>query len=186
MISGGGRTLTNLKRACDAGEIPARIVGVVASRECPGVEAASGLGIPARVVAGEISAAELQRLAVEFGASWVVLAGYLRKLAIPRGLEGRVVNIHPALLPKFGGAGMYGMHVHRAVLAAGERVSGCTVHFCDGEYDEGATILQRQCPVLPGDTAETLAARVFEVECRTYPEALRMVLAADCGGGLDA
>jgi phosphoribosylglycinamide formyltransferase 1 len=186
MISGGGRTLANLKSACEDGRIPATIAGVVASRECPGVEAARGLGIPVRVVPGEIAAADLARLAAEFGAEWVVLAGYLRRVHIPPALEGRVVNIHPALLPKFGGAGMYGMHVHRAVLAAGERESGCTVHFCDGAYDEGAIILQGRCPVLHEDTPEALAARVFEVECRTYPAALRMVLSGEVGGGHSA
>jgi phosphoribosylglycinamide formyltransferase-1 len=186
MISGGGRTLGYLKHACDEREIPARITGVVASRDCPGGEIARQLGIPVRVVAGEIPEAELERFVAEAGAAWVVLAGYLKKVRIPPSLVGRVVNIHPALLPKFGGAGMYGMHVHRAVLAARERESGCTVHFCDGAYDEGAIILQGRCPVLPGDTAETLAARVFEVECRTYPEALRMVLAGEAGGGRHA
>ena len=84
------------------------------------------------------------------------------------------MNIHPALLPRFGGPGMYGHHVHRAVLRAGETVSGCTVHFVDEEYDHGPIILQRECPVLPDDSPETLAARVFEQECRAYPEAVRL------------
>jgi phosphoribosylglycinamide formyltransferase-1 len=87
------------------------------------------------------------------------------------------VNIHPALLPDFGGPGMYGHHVHEAVLASGCSSSGCTVHLCDPEYDRGPIVLQKSCPVLPGDTADTLAARVFDLECEAYPEALELLFA---------
>ena len=104
----------------------------------------------------------------------VCLAGYLRWLKIEPRYRGRVMNIHPALLPKFGGPGMYGHHVHRAVLAAGETESGCTVHFVDEEYDHGPVILQRTCPVLPDDDPDSLAARVFEQECKAYPEAVEL------------
>jgi phosphoribosylglycinamide formyltransferase-1 len=90
----------------------------------------------------------------------------------------RVLNIHPALLPKFGGKGMYGMHVHEAVVAARETESGCTVHFVNEHYDEGAILHQRRCPVLPDDTPETLAARVLEQEHLAYPEAIQLVLEA--------
>jgi phosphoribosylglycinamide formyltransferase-1 len=88
----------------------------------------------------------------------------------------RVLNIHPALLPKFGGKGMYGHHVHEAVLAAGEAESGCSVHFVNERYDEGAVILQKVCPVLPDDTPDTLAARVLVLEHQAYPEALAKVI----------
>jgi phosphoribosylglycinamide formyltransferase-1 len=106
-------------------------------------------------------------------ADLVLLAGWLQLLRIPAMYEGRVMNIHPALLPKFGGKGMWGHHVHEAVLAAGERESGCTVHLVNNEYDAGPVVLQRACPVLPGDTPDTLAARVFEEEKLAYPDAVR-------------
>ena len=109
------------------------------------------------------------------GAEAIALAGYMKK--IPPGIiaayRGRILNIHPALLPRFGGQGMYGIRVHEAVLASGERESGATVHLVDEEYDRGAILLQRRVPVLPGDTPETLAARVLEAEHQVYPEALR-------------
>jgi phosphoribosylglycinamide formyltransferase 1 len=103
-----------------------------------------------------------------------LMAGFLSLWEIPQDWRGRVMNIHPALLPKFGGQGMHGEHVHAAVLAAGEKESGCTVHFADNTYDTGPIIVQRRVPVLPGDTPDTLAARVFEQECLAYPEAIRM------------
>jgi len=84
------------------------------------------------------------------------------------------MNIHPALLPSFGGTGMWGRHVHEAVLAAGCKVSGCTVHFCTNEYDKGPIIVQRCCQVKDNDTPETLAARVFEQECIAYPAAIKL------------
>lgn len=176
MLSGGGRTMLNLVASIKSGELPAEIAAAVVSRECPGADAARNLGIPVEIIAGEIPEHELEALANKHHVAWIVLAGYLRRVHIPPALAGRVVNIHPALLPKFGGPGMYGKHVHEAVLRAGETESGCTVHLCDGEYDRGRNILQERCPVLPGDTPESLAARVFEAECRTFPRALRMVL----------
>lgn len=107
-------------------------------------------------------------------ADLIVLAGYMKKLspAIVREYAGRILNIHPALLPKFGGEGMYGMRVHEAVIAAGETKSGATVHFVDEEFDRGEILLQREVPVYPTDTPETLAARVLEVEHQIYPEAI--------------
>jgi phosphoribosylglycinamide formyltransferase-1 len=104
------------------------------------------------------------------------MAGFLSLWTIPPDLAGRVLNIHPALLPKFGGKGMHGHHVHEAVLAAHETESGCTVHYADNTYDTGPIILQRKVPVLPADTPDSLAARVFEQECLAYPEAIRQVL----------
>ncbi len=105
----------------------------------------------------------------------VCMAGFLSLWRIPDAYTGRVINIHPALLPDFGGPGMFGHHVHEAVLASGRTESGCTVHFCDNEYDHGPIILQRKVPVYPTDTPDTLAARVFEQECIGYPEAIRHI-----------
>lgn len=172
MLSGGGRTLLNLQDRIDAGALRARVGLVIASRECAGAERARARGLNTVVRAGDIPATELQRLANEAGAGSVVLAGYLRRVNIPAPLAGRIINIHPALLPSFGGAGMYGERVHQAVLAAGCKVSGCTAHLCDDRYDTGPIVAQACCPVRDGDTAETLAARVFSLECEVYPGAV--------------
>jgi folate-dependent phosphoribosylglycinamide formyltransferase PurN len=107
----------------------------------------------------------------------IVMAGLLQKYLFPERFKGRVLNIHPGLLPRYGGLGMYGHHVHEAVLAAGDTESGLTVHIADDEYDHGPIVLQRKVPVLPGDTPETLAERVFEAECEAYPEAVRLMAA---------
>ncbi len=179
MLSGSGRTLDNLREVIARGDLPARIEVVIASRECLGAEKARKAGIPVEVLPGVIPAPRLAGYLHKYVnklRGWVVLAGYLKLINIPDGWEHRIVNIHPSLLPKFGGPGMYGHHVHEAVLAAGETESGCTVHLCDREFDTGRIVLQRRCPVLPGDTPETLAARVFEQECLAYPEALRLLI----------
>lgn len=177
MLSGAGRTLANLLDCSARGTLRARIALVVASRPCPGADLARARGVPTIIEPGDVSAPRLEALAEQAGASWVVLAGYLRRLGISTSLTNRVVNIHPALLPSFGGEGMYGLRVHRAVLEAGCKVSGCTVHLCDDEYDRGPIVAQAACPVLDDDTPESLAARVFELECRTYPVALEHLLA---------
>lgn len=179
LLSGGGRTLLNLLDAVEVGALRAQVAGVVASRPCPGVERAGARGLETQIMPGMIPAEELLELVRAHGASWVVLCGYLQRIDVPDELAGRIVNIHPALLPKFGGPGMYGDRVHTAVLDAGETESGCTVHLCDAEYDTGPIVLQERCSVLPGDTVETLAARVFELECRAYPKALAELLARD-------
>jgi len=103
----------------------------------------------------------------------VVLSGYLQRYIFPAKFEGRVLNTHPGLLPKYGGLGMYGHHVHEAVLAAGETESGCTVIIADHEYDHGPAIAERRVPVLPGDTPESLAERVMAAEREVFPEAVR-------------
>ncbi len=109
------------------------------------------------------------------GASWVVMAGYLKHVLVPDDYAGRVINIHPSLLPAFGGQGMYGARVHRAVIERGVQYSGCTVHLVDNHYDNGPILLQKVCPVTPGMTPEELAAAVFELECQALPEALRQL-----------
>ena len=114
------------------------------------------------------------------GAEWVLLAGFLRLLApIPPDFQGRVLNVHPSLIPAFAGPGFYGARVHSAALERGVRLSGCTVHFVDDEYDHGPILVQRSVPVEPGDTPETLAARVFEAECLAYPAAIRLLAAGE-------
>ena len=185
LISGGGRTLLNLADAIAAGALAAEIAIVIASRpDAPGVERARARGLDVCVAArGDFQAEDDLHDAVDARlraaqVDLVCLCGYLRLLRVEPWLVGRAVNIHPALLPEFGGPGMYGLRVHRAVLDAGRTESGCTVHYVDEAYDHGPTILQRRCPVLPGDTPETLAARVFEEECVAYPEAIRLLIEA--------
>lgn len=176
MLSGGGRTLQNLCDVIDRGELNAEAVLAIASAENPGA-ARARQRIPATLVLpGVIGRDRLLGVLREHRVDWVVLAGYLKKVQIPDPYRGRVVNIHPALLPDFGGPGMYGLRVHQGVLDAGRAHSGCTVHLCDEEYDRGPILLQRTCPVLPGDDAHALAARVFEQELLAYPEALRRLL----------
>lgn len=176
LLSGSGRTLVNLARTIERGDLSARITGVVASRECVGIARAGELNLSCLLAPGELDADRLDRLAAHHDADWVVLAGYLKLIRIPPRLQGRVVNIHPALLPAFGGPGMFGHHVHQAVIDAGITESGCTVHLCDDRYDTGPIVLQQRCPVLPGDTPDTLAARVFECECQAYPKALQYLI----------
>ncbi len=179
-VSGGGRSLENLARVVEQGELDARIALVLASTPRAGaLERAARLGIPAVVIDPErkLAPEEYSRdafAAVEStGAQVAVLAGFLRFLPIPERWIGRVLNIHPALLPAFGGKGFYGDRVHRAVLDAGVAETGCTVHYVDNQYDHGPILLQRRIAVRPDDTVETLAARVFEEEKLALPEALR-------------
>jgi len=183
MISGRGRTLGYIADAIRNGELGhARITGVICSTP-PGSEGfelarrSVGEQTPVVQLEGHPSAAALEQTVMSMGgADYVVLAGYLKRLEVPTSLEGRIVNIHPALLPAFGGKGMYGRRVHEAVLASGATESGCTVHLVDAEYDRGPVLVQRRCAVHPGDTPETLAARVFEQEKGAYIEALGMLL----------
>lgn len=184
LLSGSGRTLLNLHDHIARRSLHASIALVVASKECLGAQHARDLGYATLVHRGDFTEHEFINLVDQHEIDWVVLAGYLRLLPIPTRLVNRVVNIHPALLPSFGGTGMYGHHVHQAVLDAGCKVSGCTVHLCDPHYDRGPIVLQRTCPVFDDDTADTLAARVFEQECIAYPEALqRLVTSQVCIDG---
>lgn len=184
LVSGGGRSLENLAQLCAAGELEAEIGLVLCNVPTAfALERAQRLGLESVVVdhrqhadAASFSAAvfrEIDPRAIDL----VVLAGFLRLLILPEHWLGRVLNIHPALLPRHGGKGFYGERVHRAVLAAGERESGCTVHYVTNEYDRGEIVLQRRVPVLPGDDEHTLGARVFEEERLALPEAIRRHLA---------
>lgn len=179
MLSGSGRTLLNLLESTHGGRLTglAEIVLVIASRECLGAERARAAGIETRVMKGELPRALLQNVLDGARIDLVALAGYLKYLHVPEAYAGRVVNIHPSLLPAFGGPGMYGDKVHEAVIRAGAHESGCTVHLVDEVYDHGRILLQKTCPVLPTDDAPTLAARVFALECEAYPEALQHLIA---------
>jgi len=161
-----------------------RVVALVTNRAGVGATVrADRLGIPVRVVptagrtAEEVSGATLSALS-DLRADIVCLAGYLRLVpeAVIARFRGRIVNIHPALLPRFGGEGMYGIRIHRAVLEAGERVTGATVHHVTEEYDKGPVIDREEVPVLEGDTPESLARRVLRVEHRLYPRTLDLLV----------
>ncbi|MGC8559156.1 MAG: phosphoribosylglycinamide formyltransferase [Phycisphaerae bacterium] len=179
LISGSGSTMMNLAGAIERGELAARIEWVIASRpDAGGIERARSAGLRSEVIdrkaypdTGTYSEA-LTRYLDAAGVDLVCMAGYLCFWHIPDRWLGRTLNIHPSLLPQFGGRGMHGMRVHEAVLRAGATVSGCTVHYADNQYDHGPIILQRTCPVLPADTPETLAKRVFQEEVQAYPAAL--------------
>jgi formyltetrahydrofolate-dependent phosphoribosylglycinamide formyltransferase len=180
LLSGGGRTLQNLIDRIADGSLSARIEGVVSSHPgVQGLERARKAGIPAATVDYKAHAdvdgfsAAVSAALEAWPIDLVVMAGFIRRWVFPPKWHGRVLNIHPALLPRHGGQGMWGHKVHEAVLAAGDRESGCTVHLADHDYDRGPAILQRRVPVLPGDTADALAERVFQAECEAYPEAIR-------------
>jgi len=180
LISGGGRTLLNLLESIKRGELNAEVSVVISSLSTvAGVERARNAGLPVKVIRRkdhpdlEAFSAKLDEELAAANVDLVVQGGWLCLWKIPPRYENRVMNIHPALLPSFGGKGMWGHHVHEAVLAAGCKVSGCTVHFCTNEYDRGPIIVQRTCPVQDDDTPDTLAERVFEQECLAYPEAIR-------------
>lgn len=184
LASGGGRSLENLVERSRRGELAAEVVLVITDRPAIGaLERCTRLGVPALVFdykeSGGVEgfSARVFRELEQREVHLCVLAGFLRLVRVPPVWRGRVLNIHPALLPKYGGKGYYGDKVHAAVLAAGERESGCTVHLVDDQYDHGAHVLQKRVPVLSGDDVHSLAARVFEAETRALPEAIELVLA---------
>ena len=184
-ISGSGGNALNLLQACREGRIPARpVLGLSSSSKAAGAERLTDAGLPVEILLrsgfssdADYSEACLGR-AEAAGAELVCLCGWLKKLVLPRHWQGRILNIHPALLPAFGGAGMYGMHVHRAVLAAGVAVSGPTVHLVDDEYDHGRILAQLEVQVIPGETPEDLQKRVYAAEMELYPRALAEFLQA--------
>jgi len=184
LLSGGGTTLENLIAEIKGGTLDATVSVVVSSSpKAFGLVRAAKHDIPSRTIRladypdnGAFSEA-ISHVLRDNGVELVILAGFLKLYTIPDDYRGRVMNIHPALIPKFCGKGFYGHHVHEAVLAAGEKESGCTVHYCDNEYDHGPIILQRTVPVLDDDTPDTLAKRVFAEERKAYPEAIRRFIA---------
>ena len=180
-ISGSGTTLQHLVDRIADRSLDAQIVAVVASRgDIRGVERARAARLPLHILESrdyfcdeEFSHDVFERCRTD-GTELICLGGWLCLLDIPPDFRNRIMNIHPALLPSFGGKGMYGRRVHQAVLDHGCKDSGCTVHFVDATYDTGPIILQRACPVLEDDTPETLAHRIFEQEKIAYPEAIRL------------
>lgn len=184
LISGGGRTLKNFIDLAADGKLPIDIRLVVSSSaKAGGLEHARAAGIPTAVLRrsrfdtdqhyGNAIFAACRQADVDY----VAMAGFMRLAPVPDDFAGRVVNIHPALIPAFCGVGMYGHHVHEAVIEAGAKVTGVTVHFVDNVYDGGPIIWQQPVPVFDDDTADTLADRVFETEKEAYPHVLRMLAA---------
>ena len=183
-ISGTGGNALNLLRACREGRVPGLpVLGLASTAKAGGLARLEAGGLAtAHVVRAQFESDEAfseacYREAEARGADIICLCGWLKKLTVPPRWQGRILNIHPGLLPQYGGPGMYGMHVHRAVLAAGEAESGATVHLVDGDYDHGRVLAQLRVPVLPGDTPEELQRRVYGAEMELYPRALAAYLA---------
>ena len=181
-ISGTGRTLKNFIDHIRAEQLSAEIVVVISSvANVVGLQYAEEESIPIEIVErcqygslNEFSEANFS-ICRAAKADYVVLAGYLRHLEIPKDFENRVLNIHPSLIPAFCGKGYYGNIVHSKVLEYGVKISGCTVHFVDQEYDTGPIILQKAVEVYEGDTPNVLNDRVFATECLAYPEAIELL-----------
>ncbi len=178
-ISGTGGNALNLLRACRDGCVPADpALAISSSSKALGVERLRSERLPVDIILRSafdddeafstacFASVETAKIDV------ICLCGWLKRLVIPSSWEGRILNIHPSLLPQFGGSGMYGMHVHRAVLDAGESISGCTVHLVDNQFDHGRILAQAQVPVMPDDSPEGLQKRIYEQEMRLYPQAL--------------
>ena len=181
MVSGGGTNFQALAESVKNGSIEnAEIVRLITgSEKAFALQRAKALHIPSKVIKDTKDAAEILDILKEAETDMVVLAGYLKILdpEIINAYKKRIINIHPALLPKFGGHDMYGLNVHRAVINAGEKESGATVHYVDEGVDTGEIILQKKVPVMPGDTPEKLAARVLETEHEILPLAVKKVIA---------
>ncbi|MCE1228588.1 MAG: phosphoribosylglycinamide formyltransferase [Firmicutes bacterium] len=182
-ISGTGGNALNLLEACRQGRVPGEpVIAVCSHSKALGIARLEAQGLPVQVrvrkdyPSDEAYSQACLELAEAAGAQIICLCGWLKKLVVRPSWEGRILNIHPGPLPRFGGPGMYGHHVHEAVLAAGERQSACTIHLVDNEYDHGRILAQGLVPVLPGDTPETLQQRVYAEEMRLYPEALAAFL----------
>ena len=184
LISGSGRTLQNFIDLIGQGKLPATIQVVISSKDgVAGLARARKHNIPAFAVerknhqSKEEFSQAINIILRRYPVDLITLAGFLKLYVIPPEYQRKVLNIHPALLPDFGGDGFYGDKVHQAVLDAQAKESGCTVHFADNTYDTGPIILQKKVPVLAGDTVHTLADRVFEAEKEAYPEAIRLFAA---------
>ena len=180
--SGSGTNAENIVRYFSKSET-IKVAVVLSNNRNVGVHArVNKLGVPSFVFSREEfadGAPVLAKLA-EYDTDLIVLAGVMNKISDPllNAYPGKIINIHPALLPKYGGKGMYGIHVHKAVVAAGERETGITIHYIDEHYDEGTVIFQAKCPVLPSDTPEEVAAKVHALEYAHYPKVIEDLLAA--------
>ena len=172
LLSGTGRTLQNLLDRTGDGRLRATIAGVASDRDDAfGLQRAMEHGLDTRTLR---DTSAIWSWISELDVDLVVLGGYLRLLPIVPEFAGRVLNIHPSLLPKYGGKGLHGDRVHAAVLAARETVSGCTAHLCNDRYDDGRILVQARVPVLANDTVASLAARVFAAECEVFPAAIAL------------
>jgi formyltetrahydrofolate-dependent phosphoribosylglycinamide formyltransferase len=181
LLSGRGTTLQNFIDAIEAGKLSATITVVISSHpEAYGLVRAERHGLPARCIPWrayrdpQAFSVELNRILDQFSPDLIALAGFLRMFHYAPHYRERVINIHPSLIPAFCGKGFYGLRVHQAALAYGVKVSGCTVHFVDEQYDHGPIILQRVVPVHEQDTPESLAARVAVAERTAYPEVIQL------------
>lgn len=183
--SGTGSNFQSLYNAINARDLPAEFALCLSNRsECGAISFAKHHGIPTLHLSEkqydthEQFAAAMLKALKEHDIEYILLAGYLKMVPekVVTAYTCKILNIHPALLPKFGGPGMYGINVHKAVLESGEKKSGATVHYVDPEYDKGPVLLQRNVPVEPGDTPESLAARVLKCEHQLYPDALEILL----------
>ncbi len=173
LLSGSGRTLDNFHTRIETGELRAEIQVVIANvAQALGLEKAKRYGYPAFHAKND---EEINRILADYDVDLIALAGYLKLYSPPEGLRQAVLNIHPALIPSFCGAGYYGHHVHEAVKARGCTVSGCTVHFANEAYDAGPIVLQRCVALADSDTPDDIAAKVFAVECEAFPEAINLV-----------
>jgi len=184
LLSGGGTTMGNLVERSRDGRLAAEVAVVVSSRaDAYGLARAREAGIDAHLVASRNARdfEELSRRTWEavkpFEPDLIILAGYMCLFRVPPGYKHRIMNVHPALIPLFCGKGFYGHRVHEAVIGAGLKVSGCTVHFVDDEYDKGPIIVQRTVPVTFEDSPDTLAERVQAAEREAYPEAINLYAA---------
>ena len=181
LFSGGGRTVLNLLNHIEAGTLDANISLSIASMDgLTGIDRLTERGLDVAIARTEDESLEIGDSRTiawleDTRPSLICLCGYLRLLKIESWMNGRVLNIHPALLPKHGGKGMFGMHVHETVIKNGDRKSGCTVHFVDEQYDHGETIIQRTCQVETDDTPQSLADKVFQLECDAYVDAIHKV-----------
>jgi folate-dependent phosphoribosylglycinamide formyltransferase PurN len=176
MVSGSGRSLANILEREQSGRLCTTTKLVIASKAGIGAIAiAESHGVPVQVLQVGQTTAAIDAVDPRL----IVMAGYLKKWPIPARYVGRTINIHPSLLPLFGGRGFYGHHVHQAVLDAGMRVSGCSVHFVTPEYDAGPIIDQRAVHLFPGDTAEQIATRVFAAELDLLPEVIEMCVTGE-------
>lgn len=184
LISGGGTTLKNLLDHIAEQALPVEVVLVISSAsDAKGLRYADEAGIKSQVIrlqdqaSNEAFSDQIFQACRDCGARLVVMGGFLKFVPIPDDYENRVINIHPGLIPAFCGKGFYGLRVHQAVLDYGAKVSGCTVHFVDNQYDHGPIILQRVTDVRDDDSAESLQQRVFALECEAFPEAIRLIAA---------
>ena len=184
-ISGGGTNLQALIDACREGSLKAEVAAVISNNsKAYGLERARQVGIAAYHISAKIYPDEAARLEAlrktlqNHRIDLIVLAGYMKLLPskLVKQYYGRIINIHPALLPKYGGKGMHGLNVHKAVIDSRAKYSGATVHMVDERYDNGAILVQRRVPVLPDDTPETLAARVLEIEHKILPLAVSLFI----------